>query len=393
MKIGIYTENFVGFKGKELFSGAELVLFELCNALMKRGHDLTVFQVGKADDEFFFKGIKVIQVKIPEMRLLNKMGITTRFHLYGILINRYIDKKNFDKIHFHYFFSAFPRVDKNFTGMSHGIEWDDPDQYSPNLRSIRDRFSNFLMKKIAKYNIKRMNAVVANDYNFLKFVESNFPKYRNKVYYIPNYVDTDLFRPRTEHDENLRNLYPNHFLILIPKFITKARGQELFIEAMSKLNQEQLGRIKLLLLGHIDEQSKYHKYINTIIKEHKLEGNIEFLGYKDHFSELPAMINSVDLVAVPSYCREGTSLSVLEGMASKKPVLCTNIGALPELVYDNYTGFISKPNSTDLAIKISEIINMPKSELDNIASRGHEYCVNNFNKNKWSKSWVDFFER
>lgn len=392
MKIAIFTENFIGFKGFDLFSGAELVLFEICQTLLENNHEVTVFQVGDKNELLLFKGITVIKMKNKNYNFLNKIGITTRFHLYGLKFKKNFVVKNFDKIHFHYYFGAFPFAKENYTGMSHGIEWDDPDQYKIGLRNLRDRFSNYLMKKITYRNIKKMKSIVANDYNFLKFVESNFPLYRNKVEYIPNYVDTDLFFPMENVKSELKRKYPNHYLILIPKFITKARGQELFLEALSKLDKKVLKKIKVLLIGYLDPKSNYHKYILNLIKIYNLESNIHLLGHKDHFNELPQLINSVDLVAVPSYCREGTSLSVLEAMASRKLVLATNIGALPELVFDNYTGFISKPNPNDLAKKISEIFYMTQSERDLIANRGYEFCTSNFNKKLWAQKWLNFFE-
>jgi glycosyltransferase involved in cell wall biosynthesis len=237
-----------------------------------------------------------------------------------------------------------------------------------------------------------MKAIVANDHNFLKYIESNLAIYRNKIFYIPNYVDTELFYPTVPKLSSIKELYPEQFVILIPKFITKARGQELFIKALSLVKEKYLNRITLLLLGHIDENSEYHKYLKNLINSNNLDNTIKFLGYKDHFTELPSLINSVDLLAVPSFCREGTSLSVLEGLASKKPVLCTNIGALPELIYDNYTGFLSKPTPENLAAKLESILDLSSEELEEIAERGYEFCSKNFNKQKWSEKWVEFFE-
>jgi len=392
MKIAIFTENFIGFKGHDLFSGAELVLFELCNALIGRGHEVTVYQAGRENRIITYKGINVVQVKIPNFPFLNKLGITMRFHIIGMFFRKYSNVGIYDRIHLHYLFSAFPFVRTISTGMSHGIEWDDPDQVQITLRGVRDRFSFSLMKKIAKFNIKRMKAVVANDYNFLKYVESNWPMFRNKITYIPNYVDTGVFRPYSPEHNDLRAQDSNKFLILIPKFITKERGQELFIKALGLLDKEHLEKITLLLLGHIDPNSSYHVYLKNLIDQLGLGDTVVFLGHRDHFTELPELINSVDLVAIPSYCREGTSLSALEGLACKKPVLCTNIGALPELVYHAYSGFLAKPTPEDLSEKIIQIMNLPKEEIEQIAQRGYEFCTHNFNKQRWSKNWVEFFE-
>ena len=68
---------------------------------------------------------------------------------------------------------------------------------------------------------------------------------------------------------------------------------------------------------------------------------VRFLGYVDD-AELPALLRSADLFAMPSDV-EIQSIATLEAMASGLPVLAADAGALPELVDNGVNGFLFRP--------------------------------------------------
>jgi len=57
-------------------------------------------------------------------------------------------------------------------------------------------------------------------------------------------------------------------------------------------------------------------------------------GYR---SDAPALLRAFDLFVLPSR-REGISNTILEAMATAKPVLATAVGGSPEIVVDGATG-------------------------------------------------------
>lgn len=53
-------------------------------------------------------------------------------------------------------------------------------------------------------------------------------------------------------------------------------------------------------------------------------------------------------------------LTLLEAMASATPMVCTNVGGLPEIVEDGVTGFVVPPNdSAALAERVSRLLDDP----------------------------------
>jgi glycosyltransferase involved in cell wall biosynthesis len=63
---------------------------------------------------------------------------------------------------------------------------------------------------------------------------------------------------------------------------------------------------------------------------------------------------------VPSICYEGFPSTILESMAQAKPVICSAIGGLGEIVKDGKTGLLFEPgNAKQLAEKIALLWNNP----------------------------------
>lgn len=71
-----------------------------------------------------------------------------------------------------------------------------------------------------------------------------------------------------------------------------------------------------------------------------LEVRVHFLGFVPD-EELPALINSSDIFAMPSEA-ELLSIATLEAMSCGRPVLAARAGALPELVTNGVNGYLFK---------------------------------------------------
>jgi glycosyltransferase involved in cell wall biosynthesis len=56
------------------------------------------------------------------------------------------------------------------------------------------------------------------------------------------------------------------------------------------------------------------------------------------------MICDCDIFILPSYV-EGLPVSILEAMASSKPVIATNVGGIPSIVINNYNGWLIDPGA------------------------------------------------
>ena len=88
--------------------------------------------------------------------------------------------------------------------------------------------------------------------------------------------------------------------------------------------------------------------------------NIEFTGqlYPDDLIEFIAQAR---MILAPSKWYEGLPMAVIEAMLSGKPVICSNIGGLPEIVDDGITGLLfNYDDAKDLTEKIQTLWNDQK---------------------------------
>lgn len=88
--------------------------------------------------------------------------------------------------------------------------------------------------------------------------------------------------------------------------------------------------------------------------------NAEFVGFKTG-GELSSLIAGARFSIYPSIWYENCPLSVLESEALGTPVICTDLGGLPELVEDGVTGRVIRANDkAALAEAVRELYNNPE---------------------------------
>jgi glycosyltransferase involved in cell wall biosynthesis len=100
-------------------------------------------------------------------------------------------------------------------------------------------------------------------------------------------------------------------------------------------------RVRLLLIGEGTHSTEYRR----LVQSRGLADRVTFAGFlEDPVGD--GAFAAADLVCAVSRWGEAFGLVVAEGMAAGRPLLATQVGALPELVSDGVTGFIVAPGDT-----------------------------------------------
>jgi len=115
---------------------------------------------------------------------------------------------------------------------------------------------------------------------------------------------------------------------------------------------------------------------NQIIPRLDKFDNFVWLGNLKYPDEVSNFLSEVDIFLLLSGL-EGFGQSVLEAMLMKRPVIATNTGGIPEIVKNQKTGFLVKPNDHNEIIKyIEKLLNeqnltekITKNALDNVKSK------------------------
>ncbi len=155
---------------------------------------------------------------------------------------------------------------------------------------------------------------------------------KERVRVIPNYVQTDLFRPNSNSRDRSRR-------ICFVGRLDEQKNPLALLEAIRGLD------IELIMVGDgsLGERLRMEASTNGL--------QVRFLGNVPH-RELPEILNSATLFVLPSHY-EGHPKTFLEAMASGTPVIGTNVPGIRDLIRHRETGYLcdSSPEAIRAAIQ------------------------------------------
>ncbi|MFO1518593.1 MAG: glycosyltransferase family 4 protein [bacterium] len=177
------------------------------------------------------------------------------------------------------------------------------------------------------------------------------PAFFSSSHTIHNGVDTSLFFPLSpEEKKNLRNdLYNENkskFIVFCPRRWAPTKGVIFLAQAIREISRTPDLKNKFLFVFAGSDYDVYPKYASEINETLKGSESIVLkLGNVDVYRMI-SYYQSADLVIIPSLM-EAVSLSALESMACKTPVLSTNVGGMPEIIKEGETGYLIHPANSD----------------------------------------------
>lgn len=110
--------------------------------------------------------------------------------------------------------------------------------------------------------------------------------------------------------------------------------------------------VKFLLVG----DGLLRRGIEDLIWENRLEKNVILAGWR---KDIPQIFSAIDIFVLTSLW-EGFPVTILEAMASNKPVIVTHTGGVGELVSEGKNGFLVQPK--DMRAMSEKIIRLLKDE-------------------------------
>jgi len=114
--------------------------------------------------------------------------------------------------------------------------------------------------------------------------------------------------------------------------------------------------VKFLFVGDCitDESKNYQTQLRARLTELGQEDAVIWLGYRQ---DIPLIMNACDIVLQASIEPETLGVTILEAMAARRPVICSDIGALSEVNLHGETGLVIAPNQpVELAGAIKRLL-------------------------------------
>lgn len=316
-------------------SGSLNIAIDISNYLKTRGYE--VIDIFRKYNNTDLKGIIVIKDKFTIDYILS-LGEFIRHSKPDLIIVHGYSTHIWTKLAL-----AYAKISVKLIHVEHNTE-----KYTP--------FRRYLTQKLDKYTNKYIcvSKGVANH-----LIKQGIDK--SKVEVIYNGIDIKSFDlPKVKHDI---------FTVGMVARFSKQKDQMTLIKAIEYLIKEKKEQISLLLMGIGKTRKKCEKYII----EHNLGNNIKIM--EGNFKEL---IVKMDLFVLATHY-EGLPLVLCEAMASKTPIISTNVVGVNEIVLDNKTGILVEENNVlDLANNILKMKN-DKNIRDIFSEKAYKFINEEFN--------------
>ena len=209
---------------------------------------------------------------------------------------------------------------------------------------------------------------------------------KRKITVIPNGYDISLFKPSEKLKFSFRNELGFNSNTLVLAMVGRFHPQKNHLGLLKALSivKKSYDDFKFLLIGR--DLNHDNLILSNEIKKQNLESNILLLNQR---SDMPFVMNAIDINVLPSSSGEGFPNVLAEAMACGTPCVTTNIGDAALIVDD--TGWVSPPNDPiALSNSIIEAIEEKSHDEESWALR-KQNCrsriVENFSLDKMIKNY------
>ena len=263
---------------------------------------------------------------------------------------------------------AFESKEYKSIAIQHGISWDVPFSKA----NTRFKYLVYYVRKSKRAwdTIRRVSSVrhlVCVDYNFVNWYRAltAFPLVKLNV--IPNFTQIPVPKPVKPQ---------NRINVIFARRLFDYRGTRIFTEAIKPLLKKYTN-LYVTIAGEGPDEHFLKKKLGDFDR-------VEFTKYT--CDQSLAMHADKHIALVPTLGSEGTSLSLLEAMASGCAVVCTNVGGMTNIVLDHYNGLMISPNSSDLHDAIENLID-DANLREYVSLNAYETASQSFSISKWQRSW------
>lgn len=195
---------------------------------------------------------------------------------------------------------------------------------------IFEKWSRRFSYKVFLSHIKKIIAVSQDIKNLLQEAVKLSPQ---KVELIYNGIDTNKFENRGNLEKIREELKLSEDELILGNVgnLREVKDHHTLILAFNKISSL-FPQAKLLIIG----EGELKPSLLKLCSELGLEERVLFLGHRE---DVPSILNLMDIFVLSSRL-EGCSISILEAMASGKPVIATEVGGNPELILKGKSGFL-----------------------------------------------------
>lgn len=212
-------------------------------------------------------------------------------------------------------------------------------------------FKRIIISFIERITYAISDAIMVSSKADREYIIKKYKLNPEKVHYIPNYIDTDLFKHMDVEKENR--------ICTVAK-LEKQKNLASLIDAVKDL------KIGLTIFGSGSLEESLKK---------NLPSNVKIIRFIEN-DKLPVEINKSKLFILPSYY-EGCPKALLEAMSCQVPVIGTNVEGIKEIINHKENGYLCETSSASIKNAIEEVLSDVKMQ-EKIAAGARKTIADNF---------------
>ena len=249
-------------------------------------------------------------------------------------------------------------------------------------KAISD-FINMLMGRYAD-KIVTVSQAVANHIKQSPFIKDS------QVEVIYNGVDNAVYYPMDASSIREKfDIAQDALVIGMVGRVNAIKGQNDFIEAVEPLLEKNEQAVAFLAGGVFPGEEWRLEELDKRIASSSVVSQIHRIDYYDKTSEL---YNMFDIFVLPSIKPDSLPTVVLEAMACSKPVVGYNNGGIAEMVVDDKSGYLVKPNRPqELSNAISLLLDSSEKR-EKFGRVGYQRQKELFSLESYIKNFSEFYD-
>jgi glycosyltransferase involved in cell wall biosynthesis len=201
--------------------------------------------------------------------------------------------------------------------------------------------------------------IVVTTQEMYQSIVSRYKGLKNKISIIPNYVNTELFKPSDN--------FTKEFDILFIGRITHQKNVQGLLEALKDLN------IKAFIIGDGDlKKGLIEQYGN-------LDGRVVWQDAIPH-NDLPNTMNRCLIYILLSFY-EGHTKTLIEAMAAGMPVIGTDVPGIREIIENRKNGMLCGTEANDIKSAIEKLLTN-QVLCKKLGQNANNYAIQHFSLEK-----------
>jgi L-malate glycosyltransferase len=208
----------------------------------------------------------------------------------------------------------------------------------------------------------------------------------DKIEVVPSGIDFGAFE-NVEDRGLLRREFgfaSDDFLAGIEATLEDGKGHRYLIEA-ARMLKERAPKIKLIILGHGPLELAQDKQARDL----GVGDLVFFLGFRQ---DRPRILASLNAFVVSSE-QEGQGGPIMDAMASRLPVVATQVGGIPEVVLHDETGFLVSPRSPRALAEAIYAVYHDAELARRFGERGYQVVHERFSSLAMARKTIALYKR